>query len=227
MTPYVPDAGSQRKPGEYRVIPMVRTIMSTFNGERFLPELLTSVCQKTGVTVGWWIRDDGSTESTREVLTDVSSQIEPISPVPVPVLPEWQPRISLMDGRVSIEAESQEDDDGNRCSARELGLWAHVRLLGTRQDVPLIYAASDIAGLTSRTEGLPCPLLEAGASGLPVFGNKIGGIPEVIEDGSNGLLFESGNAMGLAHALDRLVRDRNLREFMGQGGTCQGPIGSG
>lgn len=97
-----------------------------------------------------------------------------------------------------------------------------MRLLGTRQDVPLIYAASDIAGLTSRTEGLPCPLLEAGASGLPVFGSKIGGIPEIIEDGSNGLLFESGNAMGLAHALDRLARDRNLREFMGQGGHVLG-----
>jgi len=89
MTLYVSDAGSQRKPGEYRAISMVRIIMSTFNGEKSLPELLTSVGQKTGVTVGWWIRDDGSTESTREVLTDASSQIKSISLVPVPVLPEW------------------------------------------------------------------------------------------------------------------------------------------
>ena len=114
MTPYVPDAGSQRKLGEYGVIPVVRVIMSTFNGEKFLPELLTSVCQKTGVTVRWWIRDDGSTESTREVLTDASSQIEPISLVSVPVLPQWQRCISLKDGRVAIEAESQEDAYGNR-----------------------------------------------------------------------------------------------------------------
>ena len=114
MTPYVPDAGSQRKPGEYRAISMVRIIMSTFNGEKFLPESLTSVGQKTGVTARWWIRDDGSTDSTREVLTDASSQIEPISLVPLPVLPEGQPCISLKDGRVAIEAESQEDDDGNR-----------------------------------------------------------------------------------------------------------------
>ena len=55
-----------------------------------------------------------------------------------------------------------------------------------------------------------------------MFGSKVGGIPEVIEDGSNGPLFESGNAMGLAHALYRLARDRNLREFMGQGGHVLG-----
>ena len=72
----------------YGAIPVVRIFMSTFNGEKFLPESLTSVCQKTGVTVRWWIRDDGSTESTREVLTDASSQIKSISLVPVQVLPE-------------------------------------------------------------------------------------------------------------------------------------------
>jgi len=95
-------------------------------------------------------------------------------------------------------------------------VWTSPTRCRTRQDAALIYAASDITGLTSHIEGLPCALLEAGASELPF---KIRGIPEVVENGSNGLLFESGNAMGLAHALDRLVRDRNLREFMGQGGV--------
>jgi len=98
----------------YGAISVVGIIMSAFNGEKFLPESLTSVCQKTGMTVRWWIYDDGSTESTREILTDASSQIEPIFLVPVPVLPEWQPCISLKDGLVTLEAESQEDDDGNR-----------------------------------------------------------------------------------------------------------------
>ena len=95
-------------------MPVVRIIMSTFNGAKFLPELLTSVSQQIGVAVRWWIRDDGSSGSTREILTDASSQIEPISLVPVPILPDWEPCISLKDGRVAIEAESQEDDDGNR-----------------------------------------------------------------------------------------------------------------
>lgn len=45
---------------------------------------------------------------------------------------------------------------------------------------------------------------------LPLSGSKIRGIPEVIEDSSNGPLFESGNAMGLAHALDCLARERIL-----------------
>lgn len=76
MTPCVPDAGSPRQPLEYGTIPVVRIIMSTFNGARFLPELLTSVSHQTGVTVRWWIRDDGSTDSTREVLTDASSHMD-------------------------------------------------------------------------------------------------------------------------------------------------------
>jgi hypothetical protein len=89
--------------------------MSIFNEEKLLPELLTSVFQQSGVIVRWWIRDDGSTDSRRETLTDASSQIEPISVVPVPPkLPKWEPCISLKDGLVAIKAESQEDGDGNR-----------------------------------------------------------------------------------------------------------------
>jgi len=76
MTPCVPDAGSPRKPLEYETMPAVRVIMSTFNGAKFLPELLTSVSQQTGVTVRWWIRDGGSTDSTREILTDASSHMD-------------------------------------------------------------------------------------------------------------------------------------------------------
>src|SRR5450756_1640875 len=76
MTPCVPDAGSPRQPLEYGTMPVVRIIMSTFNGARFLPELLNSISQQTGVTVRWWIRDDGSTDSTREILVDASSHMD-------------------------------------------------------------------------------------------------------------------------------------------------------
>jgi len=110
----MPDAGSLREPLEYETMPVVRIIMSTFNGAKFLPELLTSVSQQIGVAVRWWIRDDGSTNSTRETLTDASSQIEPISLVPVPPkLPKQGPCISLKDGLVAIKSESQEDGDGS------------------------------------------------------------------------------------------------------------------
>jgi glycosyltransferase involved in cell wall biosynthesis len=112
-------------------------------------------------------------------------------------------------------------EDDNRGLARELGLTAHVRFLGIRQDVPLIYAASDIAGLTSASEGLGLSLLEASASGLPVFGSRVGGIPEVIEDGKNGFLFESGDVTGLAQVLDRLACDSMLRQSMGERGRSR------
>jgi len=76
MTPCVPDAGSPRKPLEKGAMPVVRVIMSTFNGAKFLPQLLTSVSRQTGVTIRWWIRDDGSTDSTREILEDASTRMD-------------------------------------------------------------------------------------------------------------------------------------------------------
>jgi glycosyltransferase involved in cell wall biosynthesis len=76
MTQCVPDAGSLRKPPESGTMPVVRIMMSTFNGAQFLPELLTSISQQTGVTIRWWIRDDGSTDSTREILKDAGSHMD-------------------------------------------------------------------------------------------------------------------------------------------------------
>lgn len=70
--------------------------------------------------------------------------------------------------------------------------------------------------LPSRTEGLPRVLIEAMASGKPVIGSKVGGIPDLIEDGSNGFLVESGNVDDLAKKLARLLGDQELAYKMGQ-----------
>jgi glycosyltransferase involved in cell wall biosynthesis len=61
----------------------------------------------------------------------------------------------------------------------------------------------------------PYAALEAAAAGRAVVGSRIGGIPEIISDGENGLLVEPGNAQALASAMRRLWRDRPLAETLG------------
>lgn len=58
-------------------------------------------------------------------------------------------------------------------------------------------------------------VLEAMALGRPVIGSRIGGIPEQVEDGVTGLLFEMGNAVDLAEKMDRFWGDASLRRSMG------------
>lgn len=72
--------------------------------------------------------------------------------------------------------------------------------------------------LPSRAEGMGMVLLEAMASGKPVIGSNVGGIPGVIEDGRNGFLFESENSDDLADKLDKLLSDPGLARHMGEEG---------
>lgn len=69
--------------------------------------------------------------------------------------------------------------------------------------------------LPSRSEGLPRVALEAFARGRAVVAARVGGIPDVVEDGVNGLLVEPGDAAALADTLRRLLSDRALAERLG------------
>jgi len=97
--------------------------------------------------------------------------------------------------------------------AGELGLADRVRFLGagTRDDVIALFRAVDAALLTSAWENLPHTLLEALATGTPVIATAVGGIPEVVRDGENGLLVPPRDVAEIAAAIDRLVRDDVLR----------------
>jgi glycosyltransferase involved in cell wall biosynthesis len=98
-----------------------------------------------------------------------------------------------------------------------LGISDHVRLLGSRADVPELLAASDIFVLSSLTEGLPMALLEAMAAGKAVVSTKVGGIRAALDNGACGLLVPPDNASALADALLRLLRDERLRaDFAGR-----------
>jgi glycosyltransferase involved in cell wall biosynthesis len=105
-----------------------------------------------------------------------------------------------------------------RALVGELGMEKTVLLLGPRRDVPDLLAALDVAVCCSDFEGSPLSVMEYMAAGLPVVATRVGGIPELIEDGVHGLLVEPRNVDLLAHALERLIRDSALRHELGTQG---------
>ena len=107
----------------------------------------------------------------------------------------------------------------------ELGLGDRVRFLGagTRDDVVRLFRAADVALLTSAWENLPHTVLEALAAGTPVVATAVGGVPEVVREGENGLLVAAGDVEAIAGALARLLGDDALRERLAaRGGPLRG-----
>ncbi|MDD5091438.1 MAG: glycosyltransferase, partial [Candidatus Wallbacteria bacterium] len=92
-----------------------------------------------------------------------------------------------------------------RALIREKGLENRFFLAGPTNRPEQVYPQFDIFVIPSRTEGLGIALIEAMACGLPSIGANVGGIPEIIENGKNGLLFPAGDVKALAECILRLV----------------------
>lgn len=75
---------------------------------------------------------------------------------------------------------------------------------------------ADAYVLPSHNEGLPMSLLEAMSWGVPVISTHVGGIPELVRDGVDGLLVPAGDATALATAITRISVDGSLRDDMGR-----------
>ncbi len=92
-----------------------------------------------------------------------------------------------------------------------LGLDADVRLLGERKDVPQVLQAMDVFVLPSIAEGISNTILEAMATGLPVVATRVGGNPELVDDGTTGTLVEAGSPEALASAIAGYLADPGRR----------------
>lgn len=91
--------------------------------------------------------------------------------------------------------------------AQQFDLEKQIVFLGTRDDIPAIMSFTDIFVLPSLREGIPLAMLEAMAAAKPVIVTRVGGIPEIITDGENGLLVPSGDVPLLCSAIKSLLSD--------------------
>lgn len=102
-----------------------------------------------------------------------------------------------------------------RALIRDRKVCESVLLLGRRTDVPDVLAAVDVAVCSSDSEGSPLAVMEYMRAGKPVVSTHVGGIPDLIEDGTHGLLVDRRDVPGLASAIGRLLEDPVRRLDMG------------
>jgi glycosyltransferase involved in cell wall biosynthesis len=102
--------------------------------------------------------------------------------------------------------------------AHELGVMRDTLFLGYQEDVAPYYAAFDALVLPSANEGTPVSVIEALAAGTPVVATRVGGVPDVVREGEEGFLVETGATDDLAERLCRLAGDAELRQRLGQSG---------
>lgn len=109
--------------------------------------------------------------------------------------------------REALEAESE-----------ALGLSSRVRFAGARGDVPSLLKTMDVLVVSSFSEGSPNVVLEGMGAGVPLVATRVGGIPEIVEDGRSGLLVEPGDARALSEAVLALLNEPERARSMGRRG---------
>jgi glycosyltransferase involved in cell wall biosynthesis len=120
-----------------------------------------------------------------------------------------QPQTSFViagDGpeRGRVEAKAQAVLDGR------------VRFLGWVTDIEALYRSLDVIVLTSRNEGTPAVLIEAGAASIPAVATDVGGVSDVVVDGETGFLVPPGDVRGVAGRVVELLRSPGLRWRLGE-----------
>ncbi len=96
-----------------------------------------------------------------------------------------------------------------------LGLQQRVHLLGLQPEVAAVLAAADLFVLASQWEGAPLAIMEALAAGVPVVATSVGGLPNLVRHGEDGLLVPPDHPGALAGAIRSLATDDARRQAMG------------
>lgn len=115
--------------------------------------------------------------------------------------------------RLALAGDGEERPRLERLAA-ELGIADAVRFLGYRRDLRPLFAAADLAVLSSDNEGTPVSLIEAAAAGLPAVATDAGGVREVLGEGT-GTVVPRGDARAFADALLRLAAAAPRRRALG------------
>lgn len=95
-----------------------------------------------------------------------------------------------------------------------------VRFLGWVTDLPTLYGALDVVALTSRNEGTPVALIEAGAAAKPVVATDVGGVAEVVRDGETGFVVPPGDVEALADRVGKVLDEPETARTLGLAGRA-------
>jgi glycosyltransferase involved in cell wall biosynthesis len=108
--------------------------------------------------------------------------------------------------------------DTLKTMVKEMGLENHVTFTGTRRDVPFLLALSDLFVLPTLGDALPTVLIEAMAMQLPIVASDVGGVPEMVTSGENGLLVPPADSEKLVESVVNLAQNCLLSQAMGRSG---------
>lgn len=104
--------------------------------------------------------------------------------------------------------------------AHELGIARRTLFMGYQRDIAPYLRLFDVFFLTSANEGTPVVAIEALAAGCPVVATRVGGVPDVVREGVDGLLCAAGDIDALAAALQRLGENPEERRRFGEAGSA-------
>ena len=112
-----------------------------------------------------------------------------------------------------------DEEQSLREKARTLGVDPYVVFAGYRKDIHRYYEIMDISVLTSFSEGLSLTLLESMGYGIPIVATRVGGNPEVVDEGRTGYLVPVKDNRSLVDRIVKLLQNQELRRSMGKEGT--------
>ena len=125
-----------------------------------------------------------------------------------------------VDATLCLVGDGPDREDIER-RAHELGIARHILSVGYQRDVAPYYAFLDALLLPSANEGTPVVAIESLAARKPVVATRVGGVPDVVVDGTDGFLVPVGDVNGMVDALERLAHDPELRARMGEAGCAR------
>ena len=125
------------------------------------------------------------------------------------------------DATLTIVGEGELGDE-LRAAIKQAGAESYITLAPVTDDPYSLYNSADIFALPSIYEGMPMTLAEAMASGLPILTTDVGGIPDMLVDEISALMCGTDRA-SIAAGLDRLLSDRDLREYIGRNARKDAP----
>lgn len=184
------------------------TVFAIYNGIDFTPR------PRAAGSAEYW-RSVGLDADETSVVVGIAARLNPVKDIATLIRAFAIAEKSCPFLRLLIAGDGPEESR-LRALADELGVTEKVCFAGWIADMDAFYQNIHINALTSLSETFPYALTEGAREKLPTVASRVGGVPYLIDDGVNGLLFTAGDAEALAAHLVRLAKDPALRGLLGR-----------